>query len=165
MDDLRHELETLRRRVATLEAKEEVTRAMYNWGRWLDRIELTGAREDAEYLAKELMTEDGVMNFDEVGWGVWGPAKESVVVEFLKFSTRIGWAYHYYLHPEVDVDIDKGTAHFYTGAEWVPLKLDGRGQWLFLVQNSDWVKVNGKWKMKLYKLTNLRTVSNAREDW
>ena len=65
----------------------------------------------------------------------------------------------------MDVDLEAGTAHFYSGHECVPLKIDGKGQWLFLVQNTDFALEDGEWKVKKYKLTDARMVPNAEENW
>ena len=152
------ELLELKRRVEVLEAREAVSRFMYHWGYTADQVELTNSREKAEYLAHQLMTDDGVCDFSAIpGWmGVWGPKKEQIVENFLAFSQAIHWAYHIYPNAKIDVNLEENTAHYSTYAEFVPLVLNGTVQLMFLTQNSYLRRVGGEWKMVKYHLSELR---------
>jgi hypothetical protein len=156
---------SLARRVAALEAEGEVARAMFTWGRALDRVERTDDPADARHIADDLMTPDGVLDFGAVGWGVWGPDKAQLVAEMLKFSRKIGWAYHTYPNGEITVDLDQGTARYWTTTEMVPLTLDGEFQWYFLTQRTEFRKLDGAWKVARYTLSDLRVARAAPDAW
>lgn len=156
---------SLARRVSALEAEGEVARAMFTWGRALDRVELTKDPADARHIANDLMTEDGVLDFGAVGWGVWGPDKTSLIADILKFSRKIGWAYHTYPNGEISVDLDRGTARYFTTTELVPLTVSGVFQWYFLTQRTEFRRVSGAWKVARYTLSDLRIAPSPSDRW
>lgn len=155
----------LARRVSALEAEGEVARAMFTWGRALDRVELTKDPADARHIANDLMTEDGVLDFGAVGWGVWGPDKTSLIADILRFSRKIGWAYHTYPNGEITVDLDRGTARYFTSTEVVPLSVSGVFQWYFLTQCTEFRRVSGAWKVARYTLSDLRIAPSPSDRW
>ncbi|MFT3775975.1 MAG: nuclear transport factor 2 family protein [Minicystis sp.] len=149
----------LQHRVRVLEAREQIFRAMVVWGRALDTIERTHDRHFAEHIADDLMSPDGTFDLEDTGWGCWGPDKAEIVEHLMSFVRRFSWAYHTYPNGEIDVDVDRGTGRFHTTTEVVPLTRDGNFQFFFLTMTTDFVLVEGHWKVKLYKLSDLRTVS------
>ena len=155
----------LERRVAVLEAKEQVQRRMYRWARYLDEVERTADPEVCRRMLDDMAAPGLCFKMSTVGFGDWGPDPEDIVERFTSFSEGVEYAYHYYHHGEIDVDLDAGTAHFYTGHECVPLKLGGEGKWLFLVQNSDWKLIDGKWRIVCYELTEGHLVKADGSDW
>jgi SnoaL-like domain len=154
----------LARRVAVLEAESQVARAMFTWGRALDQVERSHDAADARHIALELMTPDGIMDFAATGWGVWGPGKEALVAEIVKFSRRIRWSYHTYPNGEITVDPEAGTARFWTTTELVPIAVEGEFQWYFLTQRTDFRRLGDAWKVARYTLSDLR-VARTTPGW
>ena len=154
------ELESLKKRVEVIEAKEAVTKFMYEWAYWADKIERDKKRQDVEYLANELMTSDGTCDFSAIPnlQGIWGPDKQDIINKFITFAQSIGWAYHIYPNAMINMRLEEGLAEYYTHTEFVPLTIQGQGQFLFLQQNSELKLVGGQWKMHRYRLSNLRQV-------
>ena len=169
-------LAALEKRIATLEARVDVQNAAYHWIRTADRIETEDDAAELEklcnYLFRELMTEDGTCDFSAIeGWGgIWGPDKDAMVQQFIGFASAINWSYHIYPNAQIDVDLDKGEAVFWTTCETVPLKIknaDGKweSRWLFLTEHLSFRLVDGAWKVTCYKLENLRSVKANGSDW
>jgi hypothetical protein len=163
---LRAEQGILKKRVEVLEAKEEITRFMYEWAKLADKIETEKKPEDIHRLAYDLMTPTGTCDFSAIpGWeGIWGPDKQDIITKFTNFARAIGWAYHIYPNASIDVNLDEGTAYYYTSAEFVPLQFlvkdnpQGSNQILFLQQDSRLKRIDGRWKMQEYRLSKLRQV-------
>jgi hypothetical protein len=164
LEQLRAEQKALHKRVRVLEAREAITRFMYQWAKQADLIETEKEPSRVQHLIHELaydmMTADGTCDFSAIpDWGgIWGPDKSDIINKFLNFAKPIGWAYHIYPNASIDVKLKKGIAHYYTSSEVVPLNLSGQDQLLFLKQDSTLRLVDGKWKMARYKLSKLRTV-------
>tara|TARA_Y100000994_G_C15524793_1_gene373188 strand:- start:70 stop:588 length:519 start_codon:yes stop_codon:yes gene_type:complete len=154
-------LEQLERRVEQLEQKERVKRAMARVGRWMDRCELTKDTTDIEFLANELMTEQGTV---VTMFGTFGPSKTQFVEGFKDFAAEITWAVHHYYHQEVDVDLDAGTAHFHA-LEMVPLQWKQGATWLLLENDSTLHLLENEWKVHRYSIDELKTLGNAEKVW
>jgi hypothetical protein len=154
-------IEALERRIIQLEETENVKRAMARVGRWMDRCELTKDRADFEYLANELMTDDGVI---ATMFGTWGPDKEQLITDFAVFAGDISWAVHHYYHQEVDLDLDAGSAHFHA-LEMVPLQWKAGATWLLLENDSDLKLINGAWKLHRYGIDEPKTLGNTEAVW
>ena len=159
------DLVALEKRVSALEATNAVSHAAFDWVRTADKVETYHRIEDVRHLFYELMTEDGWCDFEGAGWGTWGPDKEEMVEQFMNFAAKIDWAYHIYPNAKVEVDLDKGEATFWTACEVVPLKMDGKPQWLFLTSHLSFKLVDGAWKVACYKLSDPRIVLADGSDW
>ena len=154
-------LEQLERRVEQLEQKERVKRAMARVGRWMDRCELTKDTADIQFLANELMTEQGTVI---TMFGTFGPSKVQFVEQFQSFAAKISWAVHHYYHQEVDLDLDAGEAHFHA-LEMVPLQWEEGATWLLLENDSTLHLLGGEWKLHRYSIDELKTLGNSETIW
>ncbi|MFT4582717.1 MAG: hypothetical protein ACI915_001288 [Gammaproteobacteria bacterium] len=154
-------IEELERRIEKLEETENVKRAMARIGRWMDRCELTKDRADFEFLANELMTADG---FIVTMFGNWGPDKTQLIEDFSKFAGDISWAVHQYLHQEVDLDLEAGTAHFHA-LEMVPIQWKEGPTWLLLENDSDLQHIDGQWKLHRYGVEEPKALGNTATAW
>ncbi|MCA9688859.1 MAG: hypothetical protein KC636_04570 [Myxococcales bacterium] len=154
-------LQELERRVAELEACNEVLRFMYDWAFQIDQTQ-TLPKAEAEAVARHIvddrMTPDGTFDFSTIpGWlGVWGPDKQDIVDKLMVFGEQIEWSYHLYPNGTPTVDLSRGTATFTTQSEVVPLRQGRQGAWLFLRQVSTLAKVGDGWRMRCYELSDLR---------
>jgi hypothetical protein len=154
-------IEELERRIEKLEETENVKRAMARIGRWMDRCELTKDRADFEFLANELMTADGMI---VTMFGNWGPDKMQLIEDFSAFAGDISWAVHQYLHQEVDLDLEAGTAHFHA-LEMVPIQWKEGPTWLLLENDSDLKHIDGKWKLHRYAVEEPKALGNTATAW
>ncbi len=149
---LQSQLHVLQRDVQYQKEVEAVKAAVYRYGRWVDRVMTLDRIEDIRYMAEELHTKDGVVRIDP-RWSdppVWGPSKDDLIKRISEYSKKYDWAYHYYTNPQVEVDLDKSTAHF-RAIELVPIRAkDGNSGWAWVANESILRKEDGAWKFVQY---------------
>ena len=161
-------------RVRVIEETENVKRFMAYFGRRLDRVELTCARQEMQSFCQETFAPGGYM---DMVWGKWGPDHQDIIDKFLDFAvTGVNWALHLYFHQEVDLNDDCTEAHFHA-QEMVPLKGrlsgphgDAKFTWLFAENDSDLQKVpdshgNSLWKMKRYGVREVKLIPQDDVEW
>ena len=130
----------LRRRVQRLEDLEAIRRLKARYARYCD------AGYDPEGIAG-LFVEDGVWD----GGDLFGRAEgtEEIKAHFRGASSRIPWALHFPLVPDIDIS-DDGTTATGTWYLWQPCTVNRStgpvGAWLVGTYRDRYVKVEGEWR-------------------
>ncbi|MFC4892139.1 nuclear transport factor 2 family protein [Pseudofrancisella aestuarii] len=152
---------SLEKRIQRLEDIETVKKVIATAGRWFDRCEMTASKEDASNFYKTLFTKDGFMEFP---FGKWGPGAETVSEELAAFSQNIDWALHHYTNQEVEINesLDKAIYH---AIEIIPINIDGAATWMFVENESELHKIDGKWRIHKYGIVDFKSLQNTATCW
>jgi hypothetical protein len=162
---LEKEISRLEERIIYQEEAEAVKRAILRYGRWVDRVMYSDKEEDFRFIANELMTEDGIVEYDSK---IWGPKKKDLVDSIRASCAEVDWSIHYYMNPEVVLDLEKKTAQ-YRALELIVRRLDGgTAEWVWAANDAILEKINGNWKLARYRPSEsgrLKHITETSDDW
>ena len=151
--DLARRLEALERRLAAVEAVQEIERLKAQYAQLVDARYSRGAPVPAAKLGEiaaeisELFTEDGVWD----GGRALGVARGRAEIAARMREPTLLFSWHYFLKPQIRVEGERASAR------WDILSpcttKDGRPHWMAGFEDDEYRKVGGRWLHSGMKLT------------
>lgn len=162
MSDLTARVEALERRLAAVEAVQEIANLKARYAELVDsRYTQEGPRpaEEIGRIADEivaLFSEDAVWD-GGADLGCW-QGREEIRKRFL--DPTLKFTIHYFVKPRIEVDGDRATARWDILA---PITFgNGKPGWMTGFEEDEYARVDGRWLHSRMKLTVHFMVSHAR---
>jgi hypothetical protein len=155
IEELAHELDTLRRRVDGTESVLAIQSLKARYGELVDRRFSGGEVVDAPTLggladeAADLFTEDGTW---DGGPGLGVATGRPAIADRLRRPT-LTFSRHFFLKPRIEVDGDRATARWDLLAPC--RRSDGTSYWMAGYEDDEYRRVDGEWLHRSMRLTTI----------